>query len=319
VIAIGGVEAGARLGLPGRYWAAGCPRTLGYDDEFAHCSCDEPPNRDGVAVAEETSDVDLLTLGTVATATMSAVAAIGSWRAAKQWTVIEQERHRSELRPQLDLRIAANNDDSGTAVMYVTLNGPVDLPTPGRIQLKLIDSPSDLRNKVLTTYALLGRFDISHGKYGTLNLVWGPWEFQGGLKQLPRVWFQFFFSLGTWTIRFGLCRPTRRLPTFSYAREDAIPSRRRIRLRRTSFQLDGVLFRFAMFVGPRVRTMRRVRLNDTRIVRLSRTRPPADTDWARGEDWASLYPPDRCQVFAGCKFGKWRWRIEVQATTDKES
>ena len=202
--------------------------------------------------------------------------------------------------------------------MFVTLNGPVDLPTPGRIQLRLMDLPSDLQNEVLTTYAL-GKYKYSRGKHGAINQVWGPWEFLGGLKQFPRVRYEYILTThGMWRIRFGLCRPTRRLPTFRRVREDAIPSRQRRRLRTTSFQLDGLLFQFAVFVGPRVRTMRRVRLNETRIVHLSRTRLPSDADWARDKDWTSLYPPNKCPVLANCKFGKWKWRIELQAITDEE-
>jgi hypothetical protein len=260
--------------------------------------------------------VNLLAIGTLATATMSAVAAIGSWRSAKQSAVVDQERHRAELRPQLDLRIAAIDDDSGTAVMYVTLKGPVDLPTPGTIQLRLMDLPSQLRTEVLAVYEL-GGFYVRFGPAGAQHQVWGPWEFLGGLKQVPPVWMGSTYNTGgMWCIRFGFCRPTRWLPAFRYVREDAIPARGRRRLRVTSFHLDGVLFQFAVFVGQRVRTMRRVHLNETRVVRLSRTRPPADADW--GKDWASLYPVDVCQVLAGCKFGKWRWRIELQATSGEE-
>lgn len=259
--------------------------------------------------------MDLLTIGTFATAAMSAAAAIGSWRSAKQSATIEQERHRAELRPQLDLRIAA--DDGGrAAVMYVTLNGPVDLPTPGRIRLSLVDLPSDLRNEVLATYAL-GQFELSFGKSGAATQIWGPWEFLGGLKKFPST-HVFISDRFTWNFRFALCRPARRLPNFSYARSEAIRSRHKRQLRVTSFRLDGVLFQFAVFVGQRVRTMRRVRLNETQTMRLSRTSPPVDADWARDKDWVSLYPPDKGQVLANCKFGKWRWRIELQATTIRE-
>src|SRR5258708_11022453 len=102
----------------------------------------------------ETRAVNLLTIGTLATATMSAVAAIGAWRSAKHSSFVGQERRRAELRRQLALRIAASEDDIGTAVMYVTLTGPVDLPTPGKIRLTMMDLPSELRDEVLAIYAV---------------------------------------------------------------------------------------------------------------------------------------------------------------------
>ena len=260
--------------------------------------------------------MDLLAIGAFATATMSAAAAIGSWRSAKQSATIEQERHRAELRPQLGLRIAADEDGSGGAFMYVTLNGPVDLPTPGRIRLRLIDMPSELRDQVLATYAL-GQFELSFGESGTLSQVWAPWKFAGGLKRPPSAIYTLSSARMTWNARFALCLPARRLPRFRYTRSSAIASRRRKRPRVTSFELDGVLFQLAIFVGQRVRTMRRFRLNETRAVRLSRTSPPVEAEWARGRDWSRLYPPNNCQVLAGCKFGKWKWRIELQATTSE--
>lgn len=259
--------------------------------------------------------MDLLSIGALVTATMSAVAAIGSWRAANRYAFVDEERRRAELRPQLALRIAASQDDSGTAVMYVTLTGPVDLPTPGKIRLRMMDIPSELRDEVLAIYAV-GGFYYSRGETGTSGLIWGPWEFLGGLK--PESPLSTFSTRHSWRIGFRFRRPTRWFPRFSMIREEAAPKSRRRRRRVTAIQFDGVLFYLAWFVGQRTRTMRRVRLNEVQVVRLSRTRLP-DADWAEGKDWASLYPPNLCPVSAQCKFGKWRWRIELPATAGEET
>ena len=215
------------------------------------------------AMTRETGAVDLLSIGTLVTATMSAVAAIGSWRAAYRYASVDEERHRAELRPQLALRIAASQDDSRTAVMYVTLTGPADLPTPGKILLTMMDMPTELRDEVLAIYAV-GGFTLSRGGTGAPK-VWGPWEFMGGLKPGP---FQFAYSTRrSWAWGFRFCRPTRWLPSFRVIREEAAPKSKRRRRRLTATSFDGVLFYLAWFVGQRTRVMRGVRLNEVQVVR----------------------------------------------------
>lgn len=258
--------------------------------------------------------MDLLGIGTLITATMSAVAAIGSWRASYRYASVDEERRRAELRPQLALRMAASQDDSGTAVMYVTLTGPADLPTPGKIRLSMIDMPSELRDEVLAVYAV-GHYSYSREETGTPK-IWGPWEFMGGLRPDPTLFT--FQSSHSWVIGFRFCRPTRWLPTFRIVREEAAPNSKRRRRRLTLISFDGVLFNLAWFIGQRTRIMRRVRLNEVQVVRLSRTRLP-DADWAKDRDWASLYPPNLSQVHVWCEFGKWKWGIELQATTGEDA
>jgi hypothetical protein len=264
----------------------------------------------------ETRVVDLVSIGTLITATMSAVAAVGSWRSAKHSASIDEERRHAELRPQLALRIAASQDGSGTAVMYVTVTGPVDLPTPEKIRLRMMDMSSELRDEVLAIYAM-GGFSYGRGETGAPGKIWGPWEFMGGLKPEPPLSFT-FSTRYSWKIGFRFCRPTRWLPTFRMIREETAPKSRRRRRKVTAISFDGVLFYLAWFIGQRTRIMRGVRLNEVQVVRLSRTRLP-DTDWAKDKDWASLYPPNLSQVLARCKFGKWKWRIELRATTGEEA
>jgi hypothetical protein len=96
--------------------------------------------------------MDFLGIGTLATASMSALAAYGSWRAASRSAVVAQERYRSELRPVFDSRIIMTDDDN--AVMHITLKGPVSLRTPGAIWLRIEDTPSGLRDEMLTVHAL---------------------------------------------------------------------------------------------------------------------------------------------------------------------
>jgi hypothetical protein len=122
---------------------------------------------------------------------MSAVAAFGSWRAARQSAVVDQERLRDELRPKLELQIAPSAGGGKTAVMYVTLKGLENLPTPGRIQLEVKDITSAPLNKLLADYAQerfgvhTERFGVHVGPADIVDHIWGPWEFQGGLKSLP--------------------------------------------------------------------------------------------------------------------------------------
>jgi len=52
--------------------------------------------------------VDWVTIGTLATAAMSAVAAVGSWRSAKNSAAVDHERRHAELRPQLSVRTAGD-------------------------------------------------------------------------------------------------------------------------------------------------------------------------------------------------------------------
>ena len=198
--------------------------------------------------------------------------------------------------------------------MYVTLTGPADLPTPGKILLTMMDMPSELRDEVLAIYAV-GHYSYSRGETGTPK-VWGPWEFMGGLKPGP---FQFTYSTRrSWAWGFRFCRPTRWLPAFRVIREEAAPKSKRRWRRLTAISFDGVLFHLAWFVGQRTRVMRGARLNEVQVVRLSRTQLP-DADWAKDRDWASIYPPNLSQVRAQCRFGRWKWIIELQATTGEDA
>jgi hypothetical protein len=260
--------------------------------------------------------VNLVTIAIVATATMSAVAAIGSWRSAKASAFVDQERRRAELRPQLVFRIAVENDDCKTAVMYVTLKGPADLPTPGKVRLSIMDLPSDLRDQSLRTLSIGSSqvlrfsptFRFSRSGISVLQ-IWSPWEFAGGLKPLPRVARAVSWGFGSWTLRIGYCRPTRWFPAFTFLRDSAMPASKHKRRRVIAYQVDGVLFKLTLFVGQRTRTMRRVQRDEVQAMRLSRTTPPAHLG-DLGKDWTGIYPPSRYQIAASCKFGKWRWRIE---------
>lgn len=192
-----------------------------------------------------------------------------------------------------------------TAIMYVTLKGPVDLPTPGRLLLTMMDLPSELYSQLVTVYEKGDSFSLRNG--AGLENVWGPWEFQGGLN--PGLPFNANVSLGARSIAFGFCRPTMRFPTLKRDPHGSVSIRGTRSPRMTVFGFDGLLFQLEVYAGKRVRVMRRMRLGDTRAVYLSRTRP--QEFGSNDKDWDIYYPPDVWQVMAECKFGRWRWKIKL--------
>ena len=250
--------------------------------------------------------MDLVTIGTLATATMSAVAAIGSWRSAKHSSTVDQDRRRSELRPQLAVQVIPSRGDSEIAVMQVTLNGPVDLETPGKIRLKMLDLPSELRTQSLTVYQIQYLPEVRLGK-GVTQQIWGPWEFRGGLR--ARQPYKYVYRHRQWHFAFGWGRPAKLLPTFRLTREDLGSGTRRRTV--TAVELGGLFLQLAVYLSGRERMIRGVHFGETRLLSLSRTRPPGVLG-DLGKSWDDIYPPDVWRVLAYCKFGRWQWEIELK-------
>ena len=251
--------------------------------------------------------MDFLGIGTLVTASMSALAAYGSWRAASRSAVVAQERYRLELRPVFDSRIIMTDGDN--AVMHITLKGPVSLRTPGTIWLRIEDMPSELRDKMLTVHAL----GITSGQRGIPTQIWSPWEFAGGRRFISSDGVSFNQAIGAWYIRFALCKPLKFYPMLKTVREGASSTKSNRKL--IAMQCHAWVFRVEVFVGQRYRRLRRVNLDETKTVRLRHTGPPTGVDTT---EWANIYPPETCRLLARCKFGRWTWRVDLQPQVSKQ-
>lgn len=111
--------------------------------------------------------------------TVSAVAAVGAWRAARQSSVatetlagIERDRWHTELTPRFDVR-ATRVPGGDRATLTVTLTGPPGLDSLDELTVTIRDDDRDHHPKVLVA-ATAEQID---------QQVWGPYRFASGVDE----------------------------------------------------------------------------------------------------------------------------------------
>ena len=143
-------------------------------------------------------------LGVVATA-IAAVAAVGSWLAAKKanaaaqaMTAIEAARRHEELQPQITIECRRQPGQADRALLYLTLKGPPALDRLDEVTLRILDeqwkdrsgqplaggpTPEEISQTIWGPYRFVPRVDNTKDENGRTAGA-GPLELQGARNWL---------------------------------------------------------------------------------------------------------------------------------------